>query len=74
MGARRRAAAAVAALALVLGVTGCSRGVQRTDGSNVTARYVDLPDGSQVVCVFWISTTASAAGGGSIECDFGAER
>lgn len=70
----RKAAAAVAALALVVGISGCASVADRADETNVTARYVDLPDGRQVVCVFWVSAPSTATGGGSIECDFGGER
>lgn len=71
---RKKFAAALVSAAVLVSAAGCASVEQRTDDTNVTARYVDLPDGRQAVCVFWVSTTNSATGGGSIECDFGAER
>lgn len=47
------------AAGLALSLTGCMNTNIATSHAQVVAKYVDLPDGSKVLCVFWVPSDSS---------------
>lgn len=70
----KRMIAAFAALCLAVGLSGCAASANAKAGDgNTVARYVELPDGGQVVCVFWVpvdNTGIATSEGAQISCDW----
>jgi ABC-type glycerol-3-phosphate transport system substrate-binding protein len=74
MNVKKVVAVALAAVAM-LGLAGCGASAAAKAGEgNTVARYVDLPDGGQVLCVFWVpvdNTGVATAEGAQISCGWG---
>lgn len=67
---------AIVTIALTLTLlVGCAASAEAKSGEgNTVARYVALPDGDRVLCVFWVpvdSVGVATAEGAQISCDWG---
>lgn len=66
--------AMIAAGILALGLAGCAASADAKSGAgNTTARYVELPDGGEVLCVFWVpvdNTGVASSEGAQLSCDW----
>jgi len=74
MGTTRRFRSLIIAVAAGVALTGCAANADAKTGPGQTvARYVDLPDGNQVLCVFWVpvdNTGVASAEGAQLSCDW----
>lgn len=74
MAKRWRAAAACVALAGVVALTGCAASAAGKVGDGqLVSRYVELPEGGQVLCVFWVpvdNTGVASAEGAQMDCNW----
>lgn len=66
--------AVIGAAALAIGISGCAASADAKSGAgNTAARHVDLPDGGQVLCVFWVpvdNTGVATAQGAQLSCNW----
>lgn len=67
-------AAVVLAVVLAVGLSGCAASANAKSGNgNTVARYVELPEGGQVLCVFLVpvdNTGIATSEGAQISCDW----
>lgn len=70
----KKVLAAAAALIALTALAGCAASTEaKTGDGQITARYVDLPDGGQVACVFWVPVDGlgyAEATGAQMSCDW----
>lgn len=70
----KKAIATVALVVAALGMTGCAASAAGKVGDGqLVSRTVELPDGGEVLCVFWVpvdNTGVASAEGAQMDCNW----